>query len=380
MLTKRCRDLAIRDLLIEQDPHTGELATHPFRAVGVSWEVIMDRAPAGHNTKSTRWDATRGDSSAIPSSLTPLYLSVRLLCSGADPLEVKIYLRIVDRPQRKLILECFVLSGPDLPFELSPTLRRVVFRKSVGVSESFPLPVTAEQAREIHNRQTLSLRVGFVDCTIGPMTQDFTSVRQGPYAALRDSDGESSDGSDRDRSESPVLYPNEVDDDGFDDEPPMDDYLDAVDTDAPEPEPEPEPAAADEADEEPPHDHAQQHQQHDDGEQAQYDDEDIPPPTLEEEEAAQDLDAYDGEGEGEPEAEAEGEVGEGGGESFEGELDDIEDDDEEDEPQRSHSAASSSSSAAAAAAGHSSMAVYSQPGAYSSRPAASPAPRAYSQR
>lgn len=288
---------------------------------------------------------------------------------------MKIHLRIVDRPQRKLILECFVLSGPDLQFELSPTLRRVVFRKSVGLSESFPLPVTVEQAREIHSRQTLSLRMGFVDCTLGPLTQDFTSVRQGVYA-LRDdalSDGDSSDGgSDRDRADSPVQYPDDVDDDGLDDDPLLDEYLEPADTDAPEP--------ADEGDEmEPPiaegsegdshADHApQQHlQQPEDGEHLlQFDDEDLQPPTAEEEEeAAADVDAYEGEGEVE-----------GGGESFDGQLDDNEDDEEEEEPQHTHSAASSSSAAVV----HSSVGVFSQPGAYSSRPASSPAPRAYSQR
>ena len=279
---------------------------------------------------------------------------------------MKIHLRIVDRPQRKLILECFVLSGPDLPIELSPTLRRVVFRKSVGLSESFPLPVTVDQAREIHNRQTLSLRMGFLDCTIGPLTQEFTSVRQVQYAMREEpSDGESSDGdSDRDRADSPVVYPDDVDDDAFDDDPLMDDYLEPAETDAMERAEEAddmEPASTEGSEGEP--QHAQQPHPHDDAEDpAQFDDDGLLPPTVEEEEAAQELDVYEGEGEGE-----------GTGESLDGEIEEIEDDDEDDEPQ--HAAASSS------AAAHNAGTVYSQPTAYISRPVASPsAPRVYSQR
>lgn len=71
MLSKRCRDMVIRDLLIEMDPHTGELATHPFRAVGLSWEVVMDKAPTGQQRSRHARKRARAERTSV---LTPVCL------------------------------------------------------------------------------------------------------------------------------------------------------------------------------------------------------------------------------------------------------------------------------------------------------------------
>ena len=46
MLSKRCRDLCVRDLVIERDILTGAMCTKPFTACGLKWEVYLDAPPA----------------------------------------------------------------------------------------------------------------------------------------------------------------------------------------------------------------------------------------------------------------------------------------------------------------------------------------------
>lgn len=46
MLSKRCRDLCVRDLVIERDMLTGAMCTKPFTACGLNWEVYLDAPPS----------------------------------------------------------------------------------------------------------------------------------------------------------------------------------------------------------------------------------------------------------------------------------------------------------------------------------------------
>ena len=53
----------------------------------------------------------------------------------------------------------FCLPGPALEYELMPTLRRVSFKAGVTQSESFSLPFSLEDARDVHRLSVVSLRM-----------------------------------------------------------------------------------------------------------------------------------------------------------------------------------------------------------------------------
>jgi len=138
MLSRKCRDMTIRDLIIEQQP-SGSKVTNVFTACNIRWEVYLDS-----------------------------------LDEGASP-EVKIHLRIVDSIRHKVTVEVFCLRGPSLGYDFTPVLRRVSFKAGVTQSESFPLPFTPEEARDVHNLSAVGLRLGFVDVTPGVISASFTT-------------------------------------------------------------------------------------------------------------------------------------------------------------------------------------------------------------
>jgi hypothetical protein len=65
----------------------------------------------------------------------------------------------VEPIHHKLSIEVFCLPGPALEYELMPTLRRVSFKAGVTQSESFSLPFSLEDAREVHRLSVVSLRM-----------------------------------------------------------------------------------------------------------------------------------------------------------------------------------------------------------------------------
>lgn len=54
MLSKRCRDLCVRDLVIERDMLTGSMCTKPFSACGLTWEVYLDPPPANQTSTEVK--------------------------------------------------------------------------------------------------------------------------------------------------------------------------------------------------------------------------------------------------------------------------------------------------------------------------------------
>jgi hypothetical protein len=150
MLQKRVRDITLRDIVIERCNLTNYMVTKVFKAVGIAWEVYLD----------------------IPKSKS----------NGELQGEVRMHLKIVSKLKRRTTIELFVLGGPTLDIgDFAPALRRVIFKPHVKESEPFPLALTAEQAKSICCRDSVHLRIGFLDVSRGSVKNCFTTVN-GPVS------------------------------------------------------------------------------------------------------------------------------------------------------------------------------------------------------
>lgn len=102
---------------------------------------------------------------------------------------------------------------------MPPTLRRVVFRRRVTQSESFLLPFNAEQSRVIHSSDSVSLRLGLLDCSSGAIAPTFTTMNLTPAQRERmEQDAQEEAQSDSDDSDAQIDDDDDVDhdiDDGY---------------------------------------------------------------------------------------------------------------------------------------------------------------------
>jgi len=138
-LSARCRDMVWRDVIIEQDQYTNIICSKPFHALGLAWEAHLALQDADQKTKGC-------------------YLS----------------LQCVSSMRQKLVLKICVLKGPGLGMDLTPSIFKRVFRRKRKKSEPFTLPLSPEVSQVFENQQ-MCLRIGFVDCSPGPLYSGFTS-------------------------------------------------------------------------------------------------------------------------------------------------------------------------------------------------------------
>jgi hypothetical protein len=228
MLSGKCRDMSIRDLVIELQPNRC-MSTSVFTACGIPYVKQLDRlgsmrraetesltlfqisycscSPVATGGKCiwirrrTRRNRKSRSICALVSQLASLprasFIRVFFaLC--ADPPFVSVRCASAVEPiHHKLSIEVFCLPGPALEYELMPTLRRVSFKVSsdyqvcafkfareqtalnsanfirsisclffsslvkagVTQSESFSLPFSLEDARDVHRLSVVSLRM-----------------------------------------------------------------------------------------------------------------------------------------------------------------------------------------------------------------------------
>jgi len=175
MLSKRCRDLTVRDVIIEREAafEPPLMVSKVFKAIGLQWEVYL--APP-----------------------TPLLSTANATASEEhmqyDTSTVRINLKVVGNLSQKTTVEVFLLAGPALSeYSIPPTLRHIVFRKRVLQSEQFTLPFTPEQAAMIHRMDSVNLRIGFLDVSAGRVRSSFTTINR----TNGDSDGSGSDDDDQ---------------------------------------------------------------------------------------------------------------------------------------------------------------------------------------
>jgi hypothetical protein len=150
LLSARCKEIAIRDVVLERDTLCEETCSKTFTALGLAWEAVL--------TKST------------------------------EP-KLGIRLRIVSALKRKLQLQVFILSGANFEMELPATVHKLIYRRKTRVSGVLELGVTPEQATALYERQeSINLRIGFVDQSRGRIQGSFTtSIPAGASTSSSDS-------------------------------------------------------------------------------------------------------------------------------------------------------------------------------------------------
>jgi len=170
LLTKRCRDLVFRDVMLEKDVISSELCSKTFTALGALWECVL-------NPRETK--------------------------EGTLNAGVSVFLRVVCPNKRSINFAAVVLPGPDLSsFPLRPSVHRAKLRKSKNKQSTypFPLPFEKDQVERIYELEKINLRIALIDFSNYRAASSFFSGHGGSGGG----------------SESDTDDISDVDDDGLD--------------------------------------------------------------------------------------------------------------------------------------------------------------------
>lgn len=171
LLSGRCRDVVVRDVHIEPDPLRNEKCSKTFTAFGLPWEAVLAPQPSEDKKEGKDGEASK------------------------EPPKVGIFLRIVAPVKRKVVIKVFVLKGPSLLYDLTPSSYKIMFKRKKRKSEVFYLPFEPSIVPLVLGLDTLNLRMGFVNVSNGRVRRGFTSLNDG---AGRSSEDDSSSESDYD--------------------------------------------------------------------------------------------------------------------------------------------------------------------------------------
>eukprot|EP00455_Lapot_gusevi_P040898 TRINITY_DN4680_c0_g1_i10.p1 TRINITY_DN4680_c0_g1~~TRINITY_DN4680_c0_g1_i10.p1 ORF type:complete len:209 (-),score=26.56 TRINITY_DN4680_c0_g1_i10:37-663(-) len=190
-LEKRCRNIVIKDILIERDEICQENSSKTFTAFGYAFQILLEK-------------------------------------NDSEPKQSGLVIRLCDSVKHKMTLTVFILRGPQLQVPLVPSLHKVVFKRKTRKSEFLPLPLTPREGDSLWDLQALHLRVGFVDMSRGRVSHDFTSQHVAESDESSDTDSDhghpiyySDDGSSSDDNHSLDMYhhhDHDDEDDESDDE------------------------------------------------------------------------------------------------------------------------------------------------------------------
>jgi hypothetical protein len=171
LLSGRCCDMVVRDVHIEPDPLRNEKFSKTFTAFKLPWEAVLAPQP----TEADKKEGKEGE--------------------PKEPPRVGIFLRIQGPVKRKVVIKVFVLKGPSLLYDLTPSSYKIMFKRKKRKSEVFYLPFDPAVVPLVLGLDTLNLRMGFVNVSDGRVRRGFTSLNDG---AGRSSEDESSSESDYD--------------------------------------------------------------------------------------------------------------------------------------------------------------------------------------
>lgn len=205
LMTARCRDIAVRDVVIERDDICNTMCSKTFSAMGHVWEVFLInsaterrlhelRRPMSslmnrlenelRHQDSNRFDAssygnahsqTHADANANANTSANASSSSSSSSSATQPTKLSLQVKLVSHPRRKLSVAFFIMKGPALEVDLKPTVHKFTFNKKTRKSSCFELPLSDSQARTLAERESLEFRVGFVDTSRGHMARSFTT-------------------------------------------------------------------------------------------------------------------------------------------------------------------------------------------------------------
>jgi len=171
-LTKRCRDLIFRDVVLEKDVITSEMCSKTFTALGAIWECVL-------NPREEK------DGTATPSQT------------------VSVFLRVVCPNKRAINLAVIILPGPDLAsaVALRPSIHRAKLRKSKNKQSTPPflLPFDKENVDRIYEMDKINFRIGLIDFSSGRASTSFFSGHGSTGGSESDTDvteGDEEDGLD----------------------------------------------------------------------------------------------------------------------------------------------------------------------------------------
>eukprot|EP00808_Paulinella_micropora_P009501 g29655.t1 len=142
--SRRARDIAIRDVVIERDNISNEMCSKTFSLLGLLWEAVL-KAP------------------------------------GESPNTADIFLRVVCSVKRKIHIGVLILPGPDLAsvMTLLPSSHTCLFRRhcrKIRNSGDFRLPLQPEQAEQLHKLDSINLRIAMEDISRGRPSGAFTTL------------------------------------------------------------------------------------------------------------------------------------------------------------------------------------------------------------
>ena len=205
LLSSRCRDICIRDVVVERDEIVNDISSRPFRALGTIFELVLRRrkynaspspSPEAAEVPVTSTTAAAASSSssgaaAGSSSSTPADSSSK---KESQKSKIGLSLRLQSLKPHRMRLIAFLMKGPDSDIAFSPIIQMVKFTKKCRDSEMFELPLDEEQVKEMFDMGSLNVRVGLVDRRRG-IARNFASSSTSMDA---DSSDDSSSGDDMD--------------------------------------------------------------------------------------------------------------------------------------------------------------------------------------
>jgi hypothetical protein len=171
LLSGRCCDMVMRDVHIEPDPLRNDKCSKTFTAFGIPWECVLAPQP----TEGEKKEGKEGE--------------------VKEPPKVGIFLRIVAPVKKKVVIKVFVLKGPSLLYDLTPSSYKIMFKRKKRKSEVFYLPFDPAIVSQVLELDTINLRMGFVNVSTGRPRRGFTSSND---VGGRSSDDDSSSDSDYD--------------------------------------------------------------------------------------------------------------------------------------------------------------------------------------
>ena len=196
-LSKRCRDVAVRDVVIQYDPITKERCANTFTACGLAWQLFLDpvtfvaansglTAATGGigGTGGTGATATAASTSQPSPTLSPSSPSVAFP-SPTSPLSsppttstkqdavLSMHINVISPITRRTVIIFILLPGPNLDVELPPTITKVTYTKHATESELFRLRADDAKVKEVYAMDAINMRLIVIDSSRGRMKRTF---------------------------------------------------------------------------------------------------------------------------------------------------------------------------------------------------------------
>ena len=218
-LSKRCRDIQVRDVTIEHDSITGERCANTFVACGKAWQIFLDPLERLSAQPVSASEATSGAASAndstqsaqpanpasgvsgalsLSSSSGPASLPPSVLVGVCGPsVYCRMHITCVSPIRRRCVMMFVFLRGPSLTdIDFHPHITKIIFKRRRSESDSFRVYLPSDEA--VHNfyaRDSINLRVAMVDASRGSVRRRFGGAAVGGDSS---SDSDSEHSSDQD--------------------------------------------------------------------------------------------------------------------------------------------------------------------------------------